>query len=240
MYKKIIIILLAVLAISVACSPVRTKTPARKQSSSSKIQQEIPDQKVKKEKKTTAAKSSKSKKTKEEIDTKVETKPVATPLDTVTDTKVRKRQFVSTKKRFVDTTEIEYTASAELQTIALQNQFDNAAKHFDKDDYDKACKEMQQFAETFIKGDSLYFESLFLWSECLIVKDEIKKAEKNLREILADKRVPENVLEKTLVRLGQIYCVEGEKSKAEALFKRLRQQFPKSIYIPLANCEAVK
>jgi len=95
------------------------------------------------------------------------------------------------------------------------------------------------FAETFAEGDSLKFEAMFYKSECLIIKQDFEDAEKVLSGIAKDKLIPNSVLERTLVRLGQVYCALDRKKDAQAMFSKFRKQFPNSIYEEIANCEAI-
>ena len=59
-------------------------------------------------------------------------------------------------------------------------------------------------------------------------------------QIENDPMLTDIVNERVLVRLGQIYCVEKDQQKAEDYFKLLRNTYPESIYIPLADCDVVK
>jgi TolA-binding protein len=150
------------------------------------------------------------------------------------------KPMLSMKMRFSDTTVIEIDADVKsTKTENIQKRFESALSDFDKDNYDKACQDAQVFAESFSEGDSLYFEAQFLWSECMIVKNDIEGAKKVLNQIYKDENTPQNIFEKVLVRLGQAYCADGKESEANKLFSRLKKEYPKSIYIKLATCDAV-
>ena len=155
----------------------------------------------------------------------------------ILDSKTQKSQ---TKERFGDTTIINVKDNIKQQKPIIVMQFDKASDNFEKGNYDEACEQIDMFTQTFAKGDSLQYESLFLKSECLIDKEEIEKAERILYNLYTTKYLPSSIMEKVLVRLGQVYCVEDRKKDAEKLFNKLKNKYPNSIYLPLANCEAVK
>ncbi len=149
-------------------------------------------------------------------------------------------------RRFSDTTSVVVSAKAETIHYGLSSQFDMAVTKFenaqtqnDKKGSDSACMQINSFTETLEPVDSLRYEAMFMRSECLIAKEEISEAQKVLSSLMNDKNLPTTILEKVLVRLGQVYCVMNKKQNAEEMFTRLKKQFPGSIYEPLANCESV-
>ncbi len=94
--------------------------------------------------------------------------------------------------------------------------------------------------ETLPENDSLWFESSFYAAECLVTQSKVDAAGRILRTLLDSEGLPPDILEKVLVRLGQVYCYQKKHEAAEKLFKRLKEEFPESIYIPVANCESIK
>ena len=92
---------------------------------------------------------------------------------------------------------------------------------------------------TLSPADSLYYEITFYLSECLIVKDKFVEAEEVLKMLVNRPNIPSDVIQKSLVRLGQIYCVVSRPAEANKVFTKLKTDFPRSKYIPLANCESV-
>lgn len=119
-------------------------------------------------------------------------------------------------------------------------EFQKAVLEFDVNFIEKACNKFDFFASTLNPTDTLYFESLFYKSECLIAKQEYKEAEKILNRILRNEDTPSNIMQKTLVRIGHLYCVNNKPEMAEMAFEKLMNDYPKSKLIKLANCESVK
>jgi lipopolysaccharide biosynthesis regulator YciM len=81
---------------------------------------------------------------------------------------------------------------------------------------------------------------MFYKSECNILNNEFDSALSILSNLLEDKNLPSQIYEKTLVRLGQVYCVTDSKAKAEEMFAKLKKEFPNSIYLKLADCSVVE
>ncbi|OGU18160.1 MAG: hypothetical protein A2475_08775 [Ignavibacteria bacterium RIFOXYC2_FULL_35_21] len=150
------------------------------------------------------------------------------------------------KSRFTDTTKVVIKTNIRTTHVSINSQldtaivnFENASEEQDLEKLDQTCLEIKSFAETFAEGDSLKFEAMFYKSECLIIKQDFEDAEKVLSGIAKDKLIPNSVLERTLVRLGQVYCALDRKKDAQAMFSKFRKQFPNSIYEEIANCEAI-
>ena len=148
---------------------------------------------------------------------------------------------LSLRTRFVDTTSIsqDLDLSSEKSNSVIKK-FEKALYDFDKDNYTQACADAQFYAESFVDGDSLKFEAMFLWSECMIVKNEINDAKNILMKMYDDNKTPSSIFEKVIVRIGQVLCSEGKDKEAEKYFAKLKKEYPKSIYLKIANCAAVK
>lgn len=125
-------------------------------------------------------------------------------------------------------------------TTNIESEFANSVKAFEDKKYTEACRQFFQYRETLEPNDSLYFEALFYISECHVVKSEFQQAERVLLGIYNSGLVPESIFEKTLIRLGHVNCALDKSQKANLFFNELAGSFPKSIYLPLANCEFVK
>lgn len=199
---NIIIYLLLASLLTYSCTPVRSKRPGSKRSSTARIKHDKP------------SKKSSSKKTRESGD--------------------------NFKARFSDTTTIVINPATNAEQYSINDQFDLAVQEFDNENYEQACSKAAYFAETFAFGDSLYYESLFLLSECSIVNEDFDEAEKILKSLAYEKSLLPAIEEKVLVRLGQLYCVKNKPKTARKYFKKLKRKYPHSIYIPLANCESVR
>jgi TolA-binding protein len=142
--------------------------------------------------------------------------------------------------RFSDTAHIELTPYESISSLSLAEQFALASQDFDSGDYDKACRKFKDMASTVTNDDSLYFESKFLLSECDIIHGDFESAEIILSEILVNPFIPHSTIEKTMVRLGQIYCITDRKELASKIFSQLKDKYPNSIYLKVADCSAIE
>jgi TolA-binding protein len=118
----------------------------------------------------------------------------------------------------------------------LADQFNNVVFDFDKEKYESACNKFNEFANSFPQTDSLYFESIFFVGECNIVAEQYMQAEWKFNKILDSPFAPSDIRQRALLRLGQIYCFQNKSKDALNLFDKLRKEFPKSVYLKLANC----
>lgn len=144
------------------------------------------------------------------------------------------------KQRFSDTTLIMLPTITAERKVELNDDFDKLVYLFDAEKFSEACPKFKTYSETLSTSDSLYYEAKFFYSECLFQQNQINDGKAILIQIEKDKELTDIVRERVLVRLGQIYCIEGNEKKADSYFKTLRNEYPKSIYIPLANCNVVK
>jgi len=142
------------------------------------------------------------------------------------------------KHRFSDTTYI-YLSKMEMPASTSSSDFLKAVQIYEAGDYETSCKMFNDMKSQYSEGDSLYFDVLFYSSECMIIEDDLYGAESILKELLVNPEVSSTIRQKVLVRLGQVYCVLGNKEMANTLFKKLKQEYPNSVYLPLANCESV-
>jgi len=97
------------------------------------------------------------------------------------------------------------------------------------------CNIFKVYENQFNFNDSLRQEATFSLAECLISNGNLLEASVILEE-LSKEKMNRAVAPKTLVRLGQVHCVLENKSKAERSFRRLKKEFPRSIYNQLADC----
>jgi hypothetical protein len=144
----------------------------------------------------------------------------------------------NTDERFKDTTVIMIGQAGDTNLVK-PGILDQAISEFDSEKYEECCPKFRNISETISNGDSVYYESLFYLSECELIDKKIEEGRSNLELLVKDKKVPDTILQKSLVRLGQVYCVLNDKPKAQELFNRLKSEFPDSIYLKLANCAAV-
>lgn len=122
--------------------------------------------------------------------------------------------------------------------MSLEDSFEAALLQFDNSDYDNACSQFRSIAETLPPGDSLAYEARFMEAECSVVNNKLLIALSTLISLSLDVKTPTPVLEKTLIRKGQVQCLLKEFDSAAETFRQFQTRFPDSPYLPLANCEA--
>lgn len=121
----------------------------------------------------------------------------------------------------------------------ITKEFEKAIADFDKENYNKAMQQFAFFKETLMPSDSLYYESMFFMSECQISMGNYSSAEEILTILLETEIFENKTNEKSLLRMGQIKCATDNEAKANSLFKEFKKKYPKSIYLKLANCNAL-
>lgn len=142
-------------------------------------------------------------------------------------------------ERFKDTVVIA-PATSGSDDADITGRVAQADELFKKKKIRQACDMYDQLAQTIAEGDSLDYEVRFMLSECAAENQDFKKSLSILKELAIADGIPNAVLEKALVRLGQVNCVLEKKNDAEAAFTLLKKQFPKSAYLKLATCDVVK
>lgn len=122
---------------------------------------------------------------------------------------------------------------------SLNAELDSAIYDFNNGKIDKACDKFSILQETLKENDSLYNETIFYSSECLIVHNEYKLANRLLNQLMNSK-LSDNLKERVLLRQGHILCALGDESTAQWYFDKLESEYPNSIYLKLANCNSLK
>lgn len=146
----------------------------------------------------------------------------------------------SFKERFRDTTYVYIDDQGSTSYASVKESFEEAVKLFDKGDYENACPKFEGYATHLPDGDPLKLECQYFMSECYIMRNAFEPAKKILVDLMNDSGVDGALLERCLIRLGQVYCVTNNKRQADKLFSRLKKEFPGSIYVPLADCTNLK
>ena len=145
-------------------------------------------------------------------------------------------------RRFSDT--ITIAEQGEKVKVAsgkrIEIEVDEAMKLFDNQDYSAAQERFRQLSGTISANDPLLMDVLFMSAECDAVTAQYKEAEKQLVKLTTRSDITPTVLEKALVRLGHVFCAQQKMGEAAQAFKRLRQEFPESKYLKLADCSAIK
>ncbi len=137
---------------------------------------------------------------------------------------------------FSDTTVIYLNQSP----MEKKSEFVAAVEEFNAKNFSKACPKFKELLSAFPTGDSLNYETSFMNCECLLQEQSLNEAEKALKVLLGDKRLPSSVRERVLLRLGHIACAKDEFNVANGYFSRLEKEFPKSPYLKIANCKSIK
>ncbi|MEJ5245521.1 MAG: tetratricopeptide repeat protein [Bacteroidota bacterium] len=149
-----------------------------------------------------------------------------------------------TKNRFSDTTfiDINYTPPKEMtkSVQAMNDELKQAIDLYHDGKVNEACQIFARLLTNTNKQAKDYQILLYYSSECYIAKNMFEPAKKLLTDILSLDELFDDIKEKSLVRLGQVYCIENKKTEADRLFRQLRREYPKSKYIKLADCDAIK
>jgi TolA-binding protein len=226
--KKIILLVLLCL-ITIACSPVRSTVDVGSKAKNKQIQKDSAEIEVKIVKKTKHARFQDT--------TIIEIPPVTPPKDFFKNNNNDiKSGNNSTKTNISDEKESDFKENSK----SMNNEFDVAVKLFDNQKFDEACKKFSSFESTLEENDSLTFETKYYIAECNISKNNFSPAIDLLDGLYKNKNTPNNVLEKVIVRLGQIQCAQKKYAIAEKFFKELKIRFPESIYNDVANCNFIK
>lgn len=121
----------------------------------------------------------------------------------------------------------------------MNAQLDSAVFEFNNGKFEDACKKFSLLQETLKENDSLYYETIFYNSECLIVHNEYKLANRLLNDLM-NKPLSGNLKQRVLLRQGHLLCALGDENTAQWYFDKLKSEFPNSIYVKLATCSSLK
>ena len=97
------------------------------------------------------------------------------------------------------------------------------------------CSMFKIFSSQFSFNDSLRQTAIFYYAECCVVTNNLEEAVFVL-EALSKEKMNRTVAPKVIVRLGQLHCVTGDIRQADRYFKRLKKEYPRSIYNQVADC----
>ena len=128
--------------------------------------------------------------------------------------------------------------SLKIVTGKSDDEYNTAMSEFDNEKYESACARLNNLMKRTDSDEPLFFEIKYQLCECEMVKENFEEAEQMLSTLLSTKGLPENVTQKVMVSLGQVYCLQNKTRFAEEMFYRLKTRFPESQYLPFANCES--
>lgn len=117
----------------------------------------------------------------------------------------------------------------------VQN-YEAALSLFESGNFTASADKFRALSETLKENDTLNHETKFYLAECHIAKNEFSQAMDILKKLEKNADKSSEISQKTLVRLGQIYCVLNMKKEANNYYDKLKKSYPNSIYIKVANC----
>lgn len=115
--------------------------------------------------------------------------------------------------------------------------YNSALAQFNAGKYEDAYFMFSDFTESYTLKDSKFYSAKYFISEYLITKNRLDDAVSNFIEILNSRIADDETMQQTLVRLGQVYCLQGKRNLAQRAFSRLLNEYPNSRYTPLAVCD---
>jgi TolA-binding protein len=178
---------------------------------------------------------------------KTRTVNLTKPLDEQSKTEkseIKKEQELKRMKskyhnRYDDTTVV-FITSEKKHDSEVPDNFNQALQFFDDGNYREAEKIFSEIIQTIEKPNLKYYNIQFYLAECLIQFGENNKAEELLKQLTEKSTTDHLVLEKSIVRLGQLYCIMDKKDLATGYFQRLKREFPESDYLKFADCNVIK
>ncbi len=151
------------------------------------------------------------------------------------------------KDRFSDTTyiylsdEVEPTNEVDSKNSERETPnadiYTKALEKYNRSEYNSACNDFKSFLEKYNDKDEVYYDAKYHLAECLVLNKSFDEAIDLFSIILSSQNVPNEIIQQTLVRMGQVYCMQNKMSLAQRNFERLKNEFPDSKYLPLATCE---
>lgn len=123
---------------------------------------------------------------------------------------------------------------------SIKKELDHAIELYEKNKIDDAQKKLMTILSTLSKENRQYYQARYYLTECSIAKNKTKEAKKELEELYKIETLEDEILEKVILRLGQIACTNKNNEKANEYFDELKDKFPDSELIKLANCNFLK
>lgn len=142
----------------------------------------------------------------------------------------------SSSNRFTDTSVINLSEAKPSSLVQILRQ---AQAHVDEQRYDAALEQIRIVLETVDQRDSLAQEAQVMLGELYVQQNQFDDAFKAFSASVQSPLTVPGVREKSLLRLGHVYCAKGKNEEAAKVFKRFVEEFPGSSYVQLANCSSV-
>lgn len=158
--------------------------------------------------------------------------------------RLKAKTILNPKQQFADTLVMNITPHGEGKHSdnagkQLEKEWKSANELFDKGEFKKAKDMFTFIAESTAPEDSIQCESTFMIAECLIQLNQLTMAKSTLFSLTNNPRVSTTLLEKTLVRSGQVLCALDDVETATIYFKRLQIEYPQSRFTAMATCNSV-
>ena len=146
-----------------------------------------------------------------------------------------RNQFADTTYIYLDGANVE--EGSEVVEASQEELYHQAISKFNNEDYNSACNNFKVFLENYNQRDAIYYDARFHLGECLVLNNSTNEAIEIFNHILNSQNVPDEIVQQALVRIGQVYCSQNKMSLAQRYFTRLKNEYPKSIYLRVANCD---
>ena len=165
-------------------------------------------------------------------------------------TEEKLKNISNESERFIDTSyymlKMENDVTEEMTNVVFAEErnvkyFDELIRTFDIDvgKYENTrmydCNNFLIYSNQFTFSDSLKQLAIYHYANCCANYDLLDESVNTLEELVKNK-MNRNIAPLALSKLGQIYCLQGEKKKAEKIFKRLKKEYPRSSLIQSADC----
>ncbi|MCX7930248.1 MAG: tetratricopeptide repeat protein [Chlorobi bacterium] len=131
-----------------------------------------------------------------------------------------------------------HTPNAQSPNARLS--LDSAVIMCEHDRWKTAREVMLQIIESSTEEDSIHWEALFQLGECAALRGDYSVAAAILGEVAyREQGPPSDVHARAIVRLGHVFCQLGRFADAKTQFARLRNLYPYSLYLKVADCKVI-
>ncbi|HRP02753.1 MAG TPA: hypothetical protein PLE30_08915 [Candidatus Kapabacteria bacterium] len=190
---------------------------------------------------TTASKNAQS--DKNTIDNR--TKAITHPNDTLV---IQMPDVISKPQPNIDKSNKETMAGQEFgskppkesQEEFISKELDIAIGLYEQNKIDNAQKKIISILSTIDSNNVYYNKAKYFLTECNIAKKQLSIAKKSLNELYNTGSLEAELAEKVILRLGQLSCLQKDINGAVKYFVELKERFPNSELLPLANCDFIK
>ncbi len=140
-------------------------------------------------------------------------------------------------KRTLDTTLI-YLHKNQKPTLKMK--FNEALKSIENENYENAYKKLKVIYESIEPDNEFYNLVNYYIGECELYLNRIDEASKKFQEVINNNDNSEAIIERSFIRLGQINCLRKQANEAMFYFKKLKENYPGSLYLRFAKCPEIE